>query len=38
MKMKCIGKENPPCNRCRQSGHECTFDGPRKSKASKVEE
>ncbi|KLT44131.1 hypothetical protein CC85DRAFT_283918 [Cutaneotrichosporon oleaginosum] len=38
MKMKCIGKENPPCNRCRQSGHECTFDGPRKSKASKVED
>ncbi|GMK57174.1 hypothetical protein CspeluHIS016_0400080 [Cutaneotrichosporon spelunceum] len=38
MKMKCIGKENPPCNRCRQSRHECTFDGPRKSKASKVED
>ncbi|WOO78184.1 Transcriptional activator of proteases prtT [Vanrija pseudolonga] len=38
MKMKCIGKENPPCNRCRQSGHQCTFDGPRKSKASKVED
>lgn len=38
MKMKCIGKENPPCNRCRQSRQECTFDGPRKSKASKVEE
>nr|XP_031860933.1 uncharacterized protein CI109_003660 [Kwoniella shandongensis]KAA5528005.1 hypothetical protein CI109_003660 [Kwoniella shandongensis] len=38
MKMKCIGKENPPCNRCRQSGHPCTFDGPRKSKSSKVED
>ncbi|EIW72511.1 hypothetical protein TREMEDRAFT_41800 [Tremella mesenterica DSM 1558] len=38
MKMKCIGKENPPCNRCRQSGHVCTFDGPRKSKSSKVED
>lgn len=38
MKMKCIGKEDPPCNRCRASGQECTFDGPRKSKASKVEE
>ncbi|RXK36515.1 hypothetical protein M231_06237 [Tremella mesenterica] len=36
--MKCIGKENPPCNRCRQSGHVCTFDGPRKSKSSKVED
>ncbi|KAK6905849.1 hypothetical protein I203_106683 [Kwoniella mangroviensis CBS 8507] len=38
MKMKCIGKENPPCNRCRQSKHPCTFDGPRKSKSSKVED
>jgi len=36
--MKCIGKETPPCNRCRQSGQHCTFDGPRKSKAAKVEE
>lgn len=36
--MKCIGKENPPCNRCRQSGHICTFDGPRKTKGSKVED
>jgi len=36
--MKCIGKETPPCNRCRQAGHRCTFDGPRKSKNSKVEE
>lgn len=38
MKMKCIGKEDPPCNRCRQSGQNCTFDGRRKSKAAKVEE
>ncbi|ORY32276.1 hypothetical protein BCR39DRAFT_45188 [Naematelia encephala] len=38
MKMKCIGKETPPCNRCRSAGHACTFDGPRKSKSSKVED
>ncbi|ORX36060.1 hypothetical protein BD324DRAFT_630025 [Kockovaella imperatae] len=38
MKMKCLGKENPPCNRCRASGHVCTFDGPRKTKSSKVDD
>lgn len=38
MKMRCIGKEDPPCKRCRAGGHVCTFDGPRKSKSSRVEE
>jgi hypothetical protein len=32
------GKENPPCRRCKQGGHTCTFNGPRKSKSTRVEE
>ncbi|WVQ82646.1 hypothetical protein IAT38_004778 [Cryptococcus sp. DSM 104549] len=39
LKMKCIkDKDNEPCTRCRQGNRHCTFDGPRKSKQSKVEE
>ncbi|WOO82902.1 Protein priB [Vanrija pseudolonga] len=26
MKIKCVGKDNPPCKRCRSLGEECTFD------------
>lgn len=47
MKMRCettptTGKADaanpPPCNRCRQGGRECTFEGARKTKGTKVEE
>ncbi|GMK58668.1 hypothetical protein CspeluHIS016_0601100 [Cutaneotrichosporon spelunceum] len=37
-KLKCVGREAPPCARCVASGHECTFDGRRKSKITQVEE
>ncbi|KAK4688416.1 hypothetical protein P7C73_g1692, partial [Tremellales sp. Uapishka_1] len=36
--MRCIGKENPPCDRCQSTGRACSFDGPRASKASRVDE
>lgn len=36
-KVKCVGRENPPCGRCAASGQECTFDGRRKSKMTQVE-
>ncbi|KAL1410526.1 hypothetical protein Q8F55_004539 [Vanrija albida] len=36
-KLKCVGRENPPCQRCVTQGMECTFDGRRKSKMTMVE-
>ncbi|BEJ14663.1 hypothetical protein CspHIS471_0404300 [Cutaneotrichosporon sp. HIS471] len=37
-KLKCVGREAPPCARCVANGTECTFDGRRKSKITQVEE
>lgn len=36
-KLKCVGRDNPPCQRCVTGGLECTFDGRRKSKITLVE-
>jgi hypothetical protein len=33
--MRCVGGEqNPPCNRCRQGGHECIFEESNRGKRS----
>lgn len=30
MKMRCVGAEEPPCKRCRNSGLECVMEKPGK--------